>query len=181
MKTIKYFILTVIAFALNLHGSPSLINAQESQETIQFLTDDPDPELSGWFTTREVAQNVWCIDDHGAANIYLVAGEDSALIIDKGIGTANLRDYIKSQTNLPLIIVNTHGHPDHAGANYQFTEPIYAHSLDFESIRANDKAGQSSNIGATMTGGAEVPEDEIYQGDHRSGIRKHFRILYGVS
>ncbi len=32
------------------------------------------------------------------------------------------------------MIANTHGHPDHAGGNFQFSE-VYAHPLDFELIK----------------------------------------------
>jgi hypothetical protein len=41
-----------------------------------------------WFTVKEIQKNVWQIDDHKIANIYLVAGKDSALVIDTGIGAA---------------------------------------------------------------------------------------------
>jgi glyoxylase-like metal-dependent hydrolase (beta-lactamase superfamily II) len=82
-----------------------------------------------WFTKKQVTDNVWRIDDHGGDNIYLVIGKDKALIIDTGNGIADLAGFIKTITDLPLIVVNTHGHPDHAGGNFQFAE-IYAHPKD---------------------------------------------------
>ena len=66
-----------------------------------------------WFRVTEVAEKVWLIDDHQAANIYLVEGSDSALIIDTGLGVADLVSTVKKLTGKPLIVVNTHGHPDH--------------------------------------------------------------------
>ncbi len=66
--------------------------------------------------------------------MYLVIGQDSALLIDTGTGAGNLLECVRTITTLPLIVVNTHGHPDHAGSNYRFEE-IYAHSLDFDAIR----------------------------------------------
>ncbi len=137
-------------------------HSQEADQAQHFLTDDPDTTMSGWFTVKKVAENVLCIDDHGAANIYLVMGSDSALVIDTGIGAADLRAFVKSLTDLPLIVVNTHGHPDHSGANYQFDEPVYAHPRDFEAVRSYDSPERRRGSGAMMMGGAEVPEDEIF-------------------
>ena len=54
--------------------------------------------------------------------MYLVTGNLKAMLIDNGLGVANIRDYIKTLTRLPLIVVITHGHPDHAGENYQLRE-----------------------------------------------------------
>ena len=85
-----------------------------------------------WFRVTEVAEKVWLIDDHQAANIYLVEGNDSALIIDTGIGVADLVSTVKGLTGKPLIVVNTHGHPDHCGANYQFDTLFPGHGLKIE-------------------------------------------------
>jgi hydroxyacylglutathione hydrolase len=90
--------------------------------------------IAAWFKATAVAENVWCIDDHGGDNCYLVAGSEKALLIDTGTGVADLDSVVKSITDLPLIVVNTHGHPDHAGGNYQFKQ-VYAHPADFELIK----------------------------------------------
>jgi hydroxyacylglutathione hydrolase len=88
------------------------------------------PVVQGsWFKSAKVAEGVWCIDDNGADNMYLVEGRDRALLIDTGLGAARLADYVKSLTARPVVVVNTHGHPDHAGANYQF-KTVYVHPAD---------------------------------------------------
>src|SRR5512133_3309887 len=66
-----------------------------------------------WFTSEKIAENVWRISDHGADNMYLISGTQTAMLIDNGTGMANIRDYIKKLTGLPVIVVITHGHPDH--------------------------------------------------------------------
>lgn len=43
---------------------------------------------------------------------YLVLGEEKALLIDTGKGVGSLRKLIDTLTNLPVILVNTHCHPD---------------------------------------------------------------------
>lgn len=55
---------------------------------------------------------------------YLVIGEDKALLIDSGFGLGSLKKIIDGLTTLPVILVNTHGHPDHGGGNAEFGAPL---------------------------------------------------------
>lgn len=66
-------------------------------------------------------ENIFC---------YLVVGTDKAMLIDTGYGYGNLREAVKSVTEKPLLIVNTHGHCDHVGGNGQFEETCFIHELD---------------------------------------------------
>lgn len=97
-------------------------------------TPTPNAPTSSWFKASEIAESTWRIDDQGS-NIYLLIGKHRALLIDTGYGVANLRDYVKKFTSLPLMVVNTHGHPDHIGADNQFPE-IYVHPDDVELLRS---------------------------------------------
>ncbi len=85
---------------------------------------------TSWYFTREIAARAWLIGDNGADNMYLIEGNDSSLLVDTGLGVADLASFVKKLTSKPLIVVNTHGHPDHAGANYQF-EKVYVYPADF--------------------------------------------------
>jgi hydroxyacylglutathione hydrolase len=92
----------------------------------------PDAEakaVPAWFTAERVAPGVWRIDDHGSDNVWLVEGTDRALLIDTGTGVSDLAACAKSLTARPLVVVNTHGHPDHAGGDFQF-DTVYAHPAD---------------------------------------------------
>lgn len=51
---------------------------------------------------------------------YLVLGREKALLIDTGFGVSDLKAYVETLTSLPLLVVNTHVHPDHSGGNAQF-------------------------------------------------------------
>jgi hydroxyacylglutathione hydrolase len=112
---------------------------------------------NSWFKARKVADKVWCIDDKGNDNMYLVEGNEKALLIDTGIGAARLGEFVKTLTSLPVIVVNTHGHPDHAGANNQF-KAAYAHPLEFEAIRQLTSSG-SRKMSETATKG--VSNDDL--------------------
>ena len=62
---------------------------------------------------------------------YLVLGEEKALLIDSGFGLDSLKQIVDGLTELPVILVNTHGHPDHGGGNGEFGSP-YLHPDDNE-------------------------------------------------
>ena len=51
---------------------------------------------------------------------YLISGKERALLLDTGFGIADLKSYVEDLTPLPLIVVNSHVHPDHSGGNRQF-------------------------------------------------------------
>lgn len=55
-------------------------------------------------------------------SIYLVEGTDKALLIETGVGDCDLKAQVEQLTNLPLQVVTTHGHSDHAGGNASFPE-----------------------------------------------------------
>jgi len=126
---------------------------------IDMVPDDPiypaDAETEAWFDVKEMSEGVWRIYDHGRDNIYLVAGEEKALLIDTGTGVADLKGLVESLAHLPVIVVNTHGHPDHCGGNHQF-ESVFAHPADFELVRRfNDPQSHAETIRQTR---AEFPD-----------------------
>lgn len=55
---------------------------------------------------------------------YLIVGEEKAILQDTGYGNADLKAYVESLTDKPLIVVNSHIHPDHSGGNSQFGEIV---------------------------------------------------------
>ena len=68
--------------------------------------------------------------------LYLLTGRDSALLIDTGMGTADLQQAVQALTQKPVTVVNTHGHLDHIANNHQF-ENIYLCDKDREVFRAH--------------------------------------------
>jgi glyoxylase-like metal-dependent hydrolase (beta-lactamase superfamily II) len=66
--------------------------------------------------------------------LYLLVGQESALLIDTGIGIVDLRAAVQSLTDKPVSAVNTHGHLDHIANNHQF-DHIYLNEKDREVFR----------------------------------------------
>jgi hypothetical protein len=60
------------------------------------------------------------IDEFDCASIFLLVGDQRAMVIDAGGGTGHLKGAIEAITDKPLIHVATHGHMDHIGNSWQF-------------------------------------------------------------
>jgi glyoxylase-like metal-dependent hydrolase (beta-lactamase superfamily II) len=71
------------------------------------------------FTTIAIADGAWHIQDARGGVMYLVAGQDRALLIDTGWGEGDLPAHVATLTDLPLTVINTHGHRDHSPGNEQ--------------------------------------------------------------
>lgn len=63
---------------------------------------------------------------------YLIVGSEKAMLIDTGYGLGDLQVAVRTVTDKPLYIMNTHGHIDHVGGNGYFTETCYIHEADVE-------------------------------------------------
>lgn len=82
-----------------------------------------------FFKTERIAEDIWSISGPANDQMYLVLGREKAMLVDTGMGVGDLAGLVRSLTDLPIIVVNTHGHPDHAGGNGGFTE-VYLHPAD---------------------------------------------------
>ena len=68
----------------------------------------------------------------GKAIIDVIVGEKYAAVWDTGNGDIDLKGYIEQYiTDKPLIVFNSHGHPDHCRGNRQFPE-VWIHEADAE-------------------------------------------------
>ena len=72
--------------------------------------------------------------EEGPVRMFLIRGEERALLVDTGLGGGNLRAQVEELWTGPVTVVNTHGHTDHAGADWQFPE-VLAHPADWREIR----------------------------------------------
>ncbi len=102
------------------------------------------------YKVSTMKDQVWTIVENNTVNIYLIEGTDSALIIDAGYGMGNLKEFVQTLTTKPLIMINTHGHGDHTGADFQFSE-VYAHEKERDQIqqalsRRKDGLGNDTRI-----------------------------------
>ncbi len=86
------------------------------------------------FNKRLVHENIWAIAGSGHDLMHLVLGSQCALLVDTGLGIGDLPAVVRGITDLPVIVVNTHGHPDHAGGNSNF-DSAWLHPNDEQIMR----------------------------------------------
>lgn len=88
------------------------------------------------FQSHPLMEDIWQISDTEGNCATLVVGTKKAVLFDTMIGLGDLRGFVKTLTNLPLIVVNSHGHMDHMGGNFQF-ETVWLHPADRALIEAD--------------------------------------------
>lgn len=87
-------------------------------------------------TIKKIYQETFKISEGDHSNMYLLIGKHKAMLIDSSWGISNLYEIVKNLTDLPIIVMHTHGHPDHISGAFHF--PInYVHINDLEITRNN--------------------------------------------
>lgn len=84
---------------------------------------------------KEVRPGVFLMDEGHEATGYLVVGEEKACVIDTMNGYNDLHEAVRKITDRPVVVVNTHGHPDHIFGNVYFRE-AYLNPADLELARS---------------------------------------------
>lgn len=94
---------------------------------------------------------------------YLVIGDKFAAYIDTGFGLGDLKAFAKQFTPLPLIVLNTHGHKDHVGGDFQF-ECAYACPEDWEMLKCAYNAEELNEMASSRLAqaGIWVESDSVF-------------------
>lgn len=75
-------------------------------------------EVFGSYLSWKLNEDTWIINFmNGTQNMYLLEGDERALLIDTGWGAGNLRAHVEVRTQKPVVVFNSHGHLDHSGGN----------------------------------------------------------------
>lgn len=88
--------------------------------------------MNNWFTVERIDENTYAISEYRhweETHCYLLCGAEKALLIDTGLGVANIRNVVDSLTSLPVTAVTTHVHWDHIGGHRYF-ENIAVHEAE---------------------------------------------------
>lgn len=73
------------------------------------------------YTVEQINGNSWRIEDT-FVRAFLFVGSERALLVDSTTGSGNIAALVRSLTELPVMLVNTHADEDHTGGNAQFAE-----------------------------------------------------------
>lgn len=91
--------------------------------------------MTDWFALAELEPHTWLVGEPGHVNCFLVEGAERAVLVDTGLGLADVHAAARSLTRRPILAVNTHGHDDHRGGNWRFTD-VAAHPLAAPALTA---------------------------------------------
>ena len=84
-----------------------------------------------FYTTKEILPGVYGISS-SAVMCWLIVGTKGAMLVDTAYGFEDLAAEVRKTTQLPLTVVNSHGHVDHTGGNFYFDTPVCIHEADVE-------------------------------------------------
>jgi len=102
---------------------------------------------------KQLKPYLYLMDEAHEATGYIVVGDEKVCVIDTMNGYNDLKKVVRSITDKPIIVVNTHGHPDHIFGNVYFDE-AYMNPKDLdlaESFLSDPKfVEECEKYGATM-------------------------------
>lgn len=86
---------------------------------------------------RQIDEHTWHGNGHVMANeaIYIVEGNDRALVIDAGTEIKDYDKIIAQITSKPVTLVATHVHPDHTGSAVNYFDEIYINAADMVNVK----------------------------------------------
>lgn len=88
--------------------------------------------MKNWFTVEQLDPDTFAISEYGhweQTHCYLLCGAQRALLIDTGLGVANIRSVVERLTSLPVTVATTHVHWDHIGGHGYF-DKIAVHEAE---------------------------------------------------
>lgn len=98
------------------------------------------------YRVEELDESTWLIEEYSETTsvyMYLLAGEQGAVLIDTGFGSIPLDAICKKLTSKPVMVVLTHGHVDHIGGTGLF-EKVLLHPADRKLYRLHSEVGMRS-------------------------------------
>lgn len=115
-----------------------------------------------YFRKKDFGNGIIRIETPFDVYMYLVIGKEKAALIDTGYGVGDLKTYICSITELPLVVLCSHGHVDHASGSAQFGE-VYLNQKDWELEREHTRPEKRIEIAEALSGICPREEDLIPQ------------------
>lgn len=120
-----------------------------------------------FYSTQKLSGCMDLIQSRTGELMYLIRGSKRAVLVDTCLGVGNLRSVVETMTSLPVTVVLTHGHVDHAMGAPLF-EDVYMNVADRPVYRAHScldkrqgyiEAGLGAEPGS-WKGAAYVPPRE---------------------
>lgn len=134
--------------------------------------------MANWFTIDKIDDSTFVIseDQHWEhPHCYLLLGEEAALLIDTGLGIADIRQQVASLTAKPIIALATHVHWDHIGGHGLFPT-LYVHQEEADWLQGAFPLPLAL-VKAMVARDCRLPEDfdlgtyQVFQGNPARCLR----------
>ena len=89
--------------------------------------------------TIKINDSTWRFED-GGVRFFLLCGKEKAALIDTRMNAPDAKELAEGVTDLPLLLINTHGDPDHISGNGAFEE-FYMSPKEEDNYRNNGGNG----------------------------------------
>lgn len=86
---------------------------------------------------EKIEEDLYVIREAESVNCYLIIGSEKAVLFDVGYGYEDVMPVIREITSLPVMLVLSHGDPDH-GLGAGHFEEVWLHELDWGKLLRND-------------------------------------------
>lgn len=114
---------------------------------------------SEYLSVSTIGQDVRVIDELHRVNLWLIEGRDRAILFDTGFGFIDFHRLLPQLTTKPVMVLNSHIHPDHSFANNQF-DVIYCGR--FDEPRAHGVITEEDKVRTFYDFFQEKPQDEAF-------------------
>lgn len=78
----------------------------------------------------EIGSGIYEINEFDNVSMFLIVGEEKALLIDTGIGIGDIRTFARKLSGKPVEVFLTHNHRDHVG-NAPLFDEVYISRIDY--------------------------------------------------
>lgn len=112
------------------------------------------------YECRNLSARVIQITEASGVSAFLIVGTKEAALLDTCSGLKGLKETVRNLTRLPLSVILTHGHGDHAGGAEDF-EKVYMHPADQELVKKHNLAMRMDYVQTMLGPDAELTETDF--------------------
>lgn len=107
-----------------------------------------------FYSTEVINDRITMIRSMTGELMYLIKGNDRAVLVDTCLGVGHLKEYVEKLTEKPVTVLITHGHIDHAMGAAEFSDVYMSHKdmPVYQSMKGlDDRKGYiMGNLGGVM-------------------------------